>query len=82
VGGHFWYAGGIEAIGLARWGCPHPTLGCYADCDLDGSLDFFDFLCFQNAFLAQDPYADCDRDGTFTFFDFLCFQNEFLAGCP
>jgi trimeric autotransporter adhesin len=82
VGGYFWYAGGIEAIGLARWGCPHPTLGCYGDCDLNGTLDFFDFLCFQNAFLAQDPYADCDRDGILSFFDLLCFQNAFLAGCP
>jgi hypothetical protein len=55
---------------------------CYPDCDGNGTLDFFDFLCFQNAFLAQDPYADCDQNGVFDFFDFLCFQNEFLAGCP
>jgi hypothetical protein len=55
---------------------------CYPDCDGDGALDFFDFLCFQNAFLAMDPYADCDENGVFDFFDFLCFQNEFLAGCP
>jgi choice-of-anchor B domain-containing protein len=54
---------------------------CYPDCDGDGTLDFFDFLCFQNAFLANDPYADCDGDGVLDFFDFLCFQNEFLAGC-
>jgi hypothetical protein len=56
--------------------------GCYPDCDGNETLDFFDFLCFQNAFLAQDPYADCDQNGVFDFFDFLCFQNEFLAGCP
>jgi hypothetical protein len=55
---------------------------CYPDCDGDGALDFFDFLCFQNAFLAQEPYADCDENGVFDFFDFLCFQNAFLAGCP
>jgi hypothetical protein len=54
---------------------------CYPDCDNNGVLDFFDFLCFQNAFLAQDPYADCDQNNVFDFFDFLCFQNEFLAGC-
>jgi hypothetical protein len=54
---------------------------CYPDCDENETLDFFDFLCFQNAFLAQDPYADCDQNGVFDFFDFLCFQNEFLAGC-
>jgi hypothetical protein len=54
---------------------------CYADCDGSGSLDFFDFLCFQNAFAAGEPYADCDDSGSLDFFDFLCFQNEFAAGC-
>ena len=29
--------------------------GCYADCDGSGSLDFFDFLCFQNEFAAGCP---------------------------
>ena len=64
---------------------PDPTCGgggCYADCDSSGSLDFFDFLCFQNAFAAGDPYADCDTSGSLDFFDFLCFQNAFAAGCP
>jgi hypothetical protein len=55
---------------------------CYADCNGDGVLDFFDFLCFQNAFLALDPWADCNGDGLLDFFDFLCFQNSFLTGCP
>ncbi|MFG0284184.1 MAG: LamG-like jellyroll fold domain-containing protein [Phycisphaerales bacterium JB039] len=55
---------------------------CYADCDGSGGLDFFDFLCFQNAFATGDPYADCDATGVRDFFDFLCFQNEFAAGCP
>jgi len=56
--------------------------GCYADCDESGDLDFFDFLCFQNAFAAGEPYADCDESGDLDFFDFLCFQNAFAAGCP
>ncbi len=56
--------------------------GCYADCDGSGTLDFFDFLCFQNAFAAGEPYADCDGSGARDFFDFLCFQNAFAAGCP
>lgn len=54
---------------------------CYADCDDSGEVDFFDFLCFQQAFAARDPQADCDGSGDFTFFDFLCFQAEFAAGC-
>ncbi|MFG0286005.1 MAG: hypothetical protein ACF8R7_16430 [Phycisphaerales bacterium JB039] len=75
-------------------GALNPTLGaigdlmadevsvCYADCDGSGALDFFDFLCFQNAFATGDPYADCDATGVLDFFDFLCFQNAFAAGCP
>ena len=59
-----------------------PEAGCYADCDGSGALDFFDFLCFQNAFAGGEPYADCDGSGSLDFFDFLCFQNEFAAGCP
>jgi trimeric autotransporter adhesin len=79
VGGSFNTVGGQFARGLAiRTGCP----SCYADCDGSGELDFFDFLCFQNAFAAGDPYADCDGSGSLDVFDFLCFQNEFAAGCP
>ncbi|MFG0284394.1 MAG: GC-type dockerin domain-anchored protein [Phycisphaerales bacterium JB039] len=56
--------------------------GCYPDCDGSGALDFFDFLCFQNAFATGKPAADCDASGVLDFFDFLCFQNEFAGGCP
>ena len=55
---------------------------CPADCDGSGALDFFDFLCFQNAFGSGLPAADCDRSMSLDFFDFLCFQNRFGAGCP
>ena len=56
--------------------------GCYADCDCSGTLNFFDFLCFQNAFAGSETYADCDKSSTLDFFDFLCFQNQFAFGCP
>jgi hypothetical protein len=62
---------------------------CYADCDQStgaGVLDIFDFLCFQNSFVAAEPYAcDCDTStgpAVCDIFDFLCFQNAFVAGCP
>ena len=55
---------------------------CPADCDENGRLDIFDFLCFQNLFAAGDAAADLDGDGQLTIFDFLAFQNEFSAGCP
>ena len=54
---------------------------CYTDCDGNDQIDFFDFLCFQDAFVTGDHYADCDASGELDFFDFLCFQNEFAAGC-
>jgi len=54
---------------------------CAPDCDGNGLLDLFDFLCFVNAFNAQSSVADCTQDGLFDLFDFLCFVNEFNAGC-
>jgi hypothetical protein len=81
VGGSFVDVGspGQPAAGIAMVA---PCDGaCYADCDESGALDFFDFLCFQNAFAGAEPYADCDASGALDFFDFLCFQNEFAAGC-
>ena len=56
--------------------------GCYPDCTGEGTLDIFDFLCFQDAFTVMDPYADCTGEGTFDIFDFLCFQDAFTIGCP
>lgn len=55
---------------------------CYADCEGDKDLDLFDFLCFQQAFVNQEPYADCENDGDWDLFDFLCFQGRFVVGCP
>ncbi len=59
-----------------------PGHWCMPDCDDSGSLDFFDFLCFQDRFATGDPRADCDGSGDLDFFDFLCFQNAFAGGCP
>ena len=70
---------GVDAFKVEGVIC---NAACYADCDGNGSLDFFDFLCFQNEFGAGSAYADCDGSGSLDFFDFLCFQNEFSAGCP
>ncbi|MCH8271508.1 MAG: hypothetical protein IH985_09915 [Planctomycetes bacterium] len=61
-----------------EWGCE-----CYPDCDGSGTLDFFDFLCFQSSFVSGESYAcECDPDPACDIFDFLCFQNAFVAGCP
>lgn len=54
---------------------------CEADCDGDATLSVLDFVCFQQAFVAQTPDADCNKDGQYNILDFVCFQALFLAGC-
>ena len=64
-------------------GIPDECETCYADCDSNGVLDIFDFLCFQNSFVLGESYAcDCDPDPACDIFDFLCFQSAFVSGCP
>ncbi len=58
------------------------VIECYPDCNMTGLLDFFDFLCYQDAFIDGLQYADCDGSGGLDVFDFICFQNEFNTGCP
>jgi hypothetical protein len=60
------------------------TLGassCYADCNGDGSVNIFDFLCFQGLVTTGSPEADCNGDGSVNIFDFLCFQGAVTQGC-
>ncbi|UYV13859.1 MAG: hypothetical protein NCW75_06115 [Phycisphaera sp.] len=82
--------GGMDRVEIASRGARSMTIagagfvgetGCRADCDGDGRLSIFDFLCFQNLFASGDLAADFDGDGRLTIFDFLAFQNEFVAGC-
>jgi probable HAF family extracellular repeat protein len=70
------------------WIAHVPAIACKADCDRStgfGTLDIFDFLCFQSLFVRQQPYAcDCDVStgvGVCDVFDFLCFQTRFVGGC-
>lgn len=56
--------------------------GCYVDCDGNGSLNVFDYICFGNAYANAQPYADCDASGSFNVFDYICFGNAYVAGCP
>ncbi|MCH7961694.1 MAG: hypothetical protein IIC49_05110, partial [Planctomycetes bacterium] len=72
-------------IGLFKPGSPTslnvtlPAPGCYADCDPNGVLDIFDFLCFQDSFVQGESYAcDCDPNPVCDIFDFLCFQDAFV----
>lgn len=47
------------------------------DLNGDGVRDIFDFLTFQNSFVAQDPLADFDADCQYDLFDFLAYVNAF-----
>lgn len=68
---------------------PRCPPACDADCDASsgpGTLDIFDFVCFQDLFVAGQPYA-CDFDtstgpGNCDIFDFVAFQDAFVSGCP
>jgi hypothetical protein len=56
-------------------------VGCRADFNHDGQLDFFDYLDFVQAFSTEDPAADFDENGQVDFFDYLDFAATFDAGC-
>lgn len=60
-----------------RWDFANVAWGGPADFNVDGAVDTFDFLAFQNAFDAGDMACDFDGDGVLGFFDFLAFIGEF-----
>ncbi|MDX2147049.1 MAG: GC-type dockerin domain-anchored protein [Planctomycetota bacterium] len=68
------FPGQLAGVLLAR-------LNCQADVDENGSVDFFDYLAFTEAFDANDPAADLTGDGQIDFFDFLEFSTAFARGC-
>ena len=54
---------------------------CTADFNGDGSVDFFDYLDFVDAFSSTSLSADFNHDGSIDFFDYLDFVDAFSAGC-
>jgi hypothetical protein len=57
------------------------TTVCLADFNGNGSVDFFDYLDFAQAFSSEDPAADFDGNGQVDFFDYLDFVAAFDTGC-
>lgn len=53
-----------------------------ADFNVDGSVDAFDWLAFQNAWTEGSMACDFDRDGGLSVFDFLAYLNQFDAATP
>ena len=60
-------------------------IGCAADFDGDGFVDFFDFdayaQCFEGGTCPPGKTADFDGDGFVDFFDFDQFVQAFETGC-
>ncbi|MDX2148461.1 MAG: immunoglobulin domain-containing protein [Planctomycetota bacterium] len=54
---------------------------CPTDFNLDGTVDFFDYLDFASAYATEDGTADFSGDGQVDFFDYLDFVTAFDAGC-
>jgi probable HAF family extracellular repeat protein len=65
-----------------------PPVSCYANCDNSQAtprLNFQDFSCFLQRFVAGDSYANCDHSvapPVLNVQDFSCFLQKFAAGCP
>lgn len=57
-------------------------IGCPADLNDDGELNFFDVSAFLVAYTAGDLSVDFDGSGTLDFFDVSTFLVAFNAGCP
>ncbi len=54
---------------------------CAADFNIDGTVDFFDYLDFVDAFASALPSADFNQDTVIDFFDYLDFVDAFSIGC-
>jgi hypothetical protein len=70
----------IPGLGVLN-ACSAGGTVCYPDCDLSGTLNIDDFICFQTFFAIGDTYADCDLSGNLNIDDFICFQTFFALGC-
>ncbi len=57
------------------------SLGCYNDCNQDGTLSVDDFICFMTYYNLGDQFADCDGNGTLNLDDWICWQIFFVIGC-
>ena len=73
-------SGSTFSIGGGFWTI-HASPTCAADFNSDGSVDFFDYLDFVDAFSSSVPSADFNHDGSIDFFDYLDFVDLFSVGC-
>ena len=64
----------LDAVSVVHW--------CIADFNVDGSVDFADYLDFVNALSSADASADVNLDGVVDFFDYLDFVDAFSRSAP
>ena len=57
------------------------TYHCPADFNNNGTIDFFDYLDFVDAFSNNLPEADFNGDSLIDFFDYLDFVDRYSTGC-
>ncbi|MCC6677672.1 MAG: hypothetical protein IT436_11055 [Phycisphaerales bacterium] len=66
-------------IGIYSFSLTFP--GCLADLNVDGQVDFSDYLEFLNYYDRADPRVDFSGDGQVDFVDYLEYLNLYEAGC-
>lgn len=54
---------------------------CYADFNMDGQVDFDDYLDFMDAYTGEDEEADINGDGNVDMFDYLDFVAQYNTEC-
>ncbi|MFK7758891.1 MAG: S8 family serine peptidase [Phycisphaerales bacterium] len=72
---------GLDNLQITQFTCTDPV-GCPADINLDGALNFLDVSGFLSAFGEGDVRADLDANGAFNFLDISQFLVLYGQGCP
>lgn len=75
--GTFTTAGGIQSVGIARWGQPV----CRADVDGSGAVTVQDVFEFLSLWFVSDPRADVDASAGVAIGDLFAFLTAWFAGC-
>lgn len=82
AGPSLYIAGNFDSVGLTSapsYGLARLDCTCPSDWDLDGDVDFFDYLDFVDQYAGGS--ADFNRDDVTDWFDYLDFVQAFAAGC-
>ncbi len=72
---------GTPSPGTIYWDDAEYEQFCAADFNMDGVVDFFDYLDFVDAFSSTSDEADFNVDLVVDFFDYLDFVDAFSTGC-